>query len=50
MADKHERYAYILDSSALLAAVMGEPGADRVLAVIAQSAISTVNLLEELGN
>jgi ribonuclease VapC len=49
MADEDERYAYILDSSALLAAVIGEPGADQVLEIIDQSAISTVNLLEVFG-
>ena len=49
MAADDERYAYILDSSALLAAVIGEPGADQVLEIIDRSAISTVNLLEAFG-
>jgi PIN domain nuclease of toxin-antitoxin system len=47
--DEDESYAYILDSSALLAAVLGEPGADLVLEVIDQAAISAVNLLEVFG-
>ena len=41
-----DRYSYILDSSALLAVTMGEPGADKVLEIIDRAAISTVNLLE----
>jgi ribonuclease VapC len=49
MTDADGRYAYILDSSALLAAVLGEPGADQVLKIINQSAISSVNLLETFG-
>jgi ribonuclease VapC len=49
MADAAEGYAYILDSSALLAAVLGEPGTDQVLEILDQSAMSTVNLLEAFG-
>src|SRR5690349_17512258 len=44
-----EGYAYILDSSALLAAVLGEPGADHVLEVVDRAALSAVNLLEVSG-
>jgi ribonuclease VapC len=49
MADEDEDHAYILDSSALLAAVLGEPGAEQVLEIIDRSAVSTVNLLEVFG-
>jgi ribonuclease VapC len=49
MADEDEGCAYILDSSALLVAVLAEPGAEQVLEIIDQSAISTVNLLEVFG-
>ena len=39
----------VLDASALLALLLEEPGADRVRAVIADTAISTVNLAEVVG-
>lgn len=38
--------AAVLDASALLALLLGEPGADRVKAVLPDSAMSTVNLAE----
>jgi ribonuclease VapC len=39
----------VLDASALLALLFEEPGADRVRAVIADAAMSTVNLAEVVG-
>jgi PIN domain nuclease of toxin-antitoxin system len=42
-------YAFILDASALVATVMAEPGAGRVLDLVDRSAISAVNLLEAFG-
>jgi PIN domain nuclease of toxin-antitoxin system len=39
----------VLDSSALLAVIHGEPGADAVLAVMADAAISTVNVAEVMS-
>ena len=42
-------YSYILDTSALLAALLNEPGSEQVLALIDNSAISSVNLLETFG-
>ena len=36
----------VLDSSALLALLLGEPGADKVAAVLPQSCMSTVNCAE----
>ena len=36
----------VLDSSAVLALLLAEPGADKVAAVLTQSCISTVNLAE----
>ncbi|HEY6986783.1 MAG TPA: type II toxin-antitoxin system VapC family toxin [Bryobacteraceae bacterium] len=47
--DEGEGYAYILDSSALLAAILGEPGANRVLEIVDRAAISAVNLFEVFG-
>lgn len=41
--------AYVLDASAVLAWLYGEPGAGRVEAVIEASHISTVNLAEVLS-
>lgn len=38
----------VLDSSALVAAFLAEPGADRVLPVLRNSAIGTANLAEVL--
>lgn len=37
---------FVLDASALLALVHGEPGAERVLAVLDRASISAVNLAE----
>jgi PIN domain nuclease of toxin-antitoxin system len=37
---------YVLDASALLAAMLGEPGAEAVEAHLAESCISSVNLSE----
>lgn len=37
---------YVLDASALLCLINGEPGAERVAAVLSQAVISTVNLAE----
>lgn len=38
--------AYVLDASALLCLINGEPGAERVESVLSSSVISTVNLAE----
>ncbi|WP_218013871.1 type II toxin-antitoxin system VapC family toxin [Rubellimicrobium rubrum] len=38
--------AYVLDASALLCLINGEPGADRVAGVLSQAVISAVNLAE----
>lgn len=38
--------AAVLDSSAVLALLLAEPGADRVASVLQQSLLSTVNLTE----
>ena len=40
----------VLDASALLALLLGEPGFDRVRAVIADCAMTTVNLGEVVGH
>jgi len=40
----------VLDASALLALVRGEPGADRVGAELASAAMSTVNVAEVVGH
>jgi ribonuclease VapC len=40
---------FVLDASAVLALVHGEPGAERVLAVLHRSALSAVNLAEVVG-
>ena len=40
----------VLDASALLALLLGEPGADRVREVLAGSALSTINLAEVVGH
>lgn len=37
---------YLLDASALLAALFAEPGADRVAEILGKSAISAVNVTE----
>jgi PIN domain nuclease of toxin-antitoxin system len=42
--------ALVLDASALLAALLNEPGAERVDAVIDGALISTVNLAEVVGH
>lgn len=42
--------AAVLDASALLALLLGEPGFDRVRAVIADCAMTTVNLGEVVGH
>lgn len=38
--------AYVIDASALLCLINGEPGAERVAAVLPQAVISAVNLAE----
>ena len=40
---------YVIDASALLAALLGETGADRVEAVIDGAVMTTVNLAEVVG-
>jgi ribonuclease VapC len=40
----------VLDASALLALLLDEAGSDRVQAVLAESAMSTVNLAEVVGH
>ena len=40
----------VLDASALLALLLGEPGAERVQAVLASAAMSVVNLCEVIGH
>ncbi len=39
----------VLDASALLALLLGEPGADRVRAILADFAVASVNLSEIVG-
>jgi PIN domain nuclease of toxin-antitoxin system len=39
----------VLDASALLALLRGEPGAEKVKAVLPDSAMSAVNLAEVVG-
>jgi ribonuclease VapC len=39
----------VLDASALLAAMLGEPGAEKVVPFLPGAAISTVNLSEAIG-
>jgi ribonuclease VapC len=39
----------VLDASAVIALIMGEPGAEAVEAVIASSSMTTVNLSEAVG-
>jgi len=40
---------FVLDASALLALVHGEPGAERVRAVLGRAVISAINLAEVVG-
>lgn len=40
----------VLDASALLALLLGEPGGEKVRAVMADAAISTVNLAEVIAH
>ena len=40
----------ILDASALLALLLGEPGADKVKAVLTDAAMATVNVAEVVGH
>ena len=40
---------YLLDASAVLAIIYGEPGAERVAAVLSDASISAVNLSEVVG-
>jgi ribonuclease VapC len=40
----------VLDASALLALLLGEPGGERVAAALAEAAMSTVNLGEVIGH
>lgn len=42
------RLEYVLDSTALIALVLGEPGFERVQALLEKSAISAVNLTETI--
>lgn len=42
--------AAVLDASALLALLLGEPGADKVKAVLADAAMTTVNVAEVVGH
>jgi PIN domain nuclease of toxin-antitoxin system len=39
----------VLDASALLALLLGEPGANKVRAILAKSAVASVNLSEIVG-
>jgi PIN domain nuclease of toxin-antitoxin system len=39
----------VIDASAILALLLGEPGAQKVAAVLADSAVTTVNLSEVVG-
>ena len=41
--------AYVLDASALLCLLVGEPGANRVEAVLSRSQVSAVNYAEVVG-
>ncbi len=40
----------VLDASALLALLLGEPGGETVRAVLSDAAMSTVNLAEVVGH
>lgn len=40
---------YLLDASAVIALLKGEPGADRVTDLLSESAITLVNLAEVIG-
>ncbi len=40
----------VLDASALLALLLGEPGSEKVRAVLAESALTVVNLGEVVGH
>jgi ribonuclease VapC len=40
----------VLDASALLALLLGEPGADKVGKVLADAAMTTINLAEVVGH
>ena len=42
--------AAVLDASAILALLRGEPGADKVKAILADAAVTTVNLSEVVGH
>ena len=42
--------AAVLDASAILALLLGEPGGDKVKAVLADSAVTTVNLSEVVAH
>ena len=42
-------FTHVLDTSALVAALLGEAGADRVFEVLDNAAMSSVNLLETFG-
>lgn len=44
-----DRTSWVLDASAVLAVLQGEPGAERVLGVLPRAVISTVNLSEVVG-
>ncbi len=41
-----ERLDYVLDSTALIALVLGEPGSERVQAILSQAAVNAINLTE----
>ncbi len=46
---KTDQARYVLDSSALIAAVRGEPGSETVRAAMDASVVSAVNLTETMG-
>lgn len=46
MSDRGKADRYVLDGSAVLALINGEPGADRVAAVLDRSVVSAVNYAE----
>jgi len=39
----------VIDASAILALLLGEPGAQKVAAILADSAVATINLSEVVG-
>ena len=49
MKSKTEHAQYVLDSSALIALVRGEPGSETVRAAMGASVVSAVNLTETMA-